>query len=112
MPRQSSLAAGVLQTAMRLCVAIGLGITTAAFGSEQNTPRGHRDIHLSYSRAYLCGIIFACIGLLFVPFMKIEPQGTKPLKREPTTQSAEHRPRNGGEYVDDVESEAGVDSVG
>ena len=104
MPRQASLAAGVLQTAMRLSIAIGLGITAAAYGSVHHIAQEHKAIQLAYSRVYLCGIAFASLGLLFVPFMKIEPQGRKQTPSVPGARSSE-QPRNGGEYIDDTFAE-------
>lgn len=77
MPRQASLAAGVLQTAMRLSIAIGLGITSAVFGSTKSSDQHVPGVTAPYFRAHLCGAIFAIIALLFIPFMNIEPQGTK-----------------------------------
>jgi hypothetical protein len=103
MPRQASLAAGVLQTAMRLSISIGLAITAAVYGSEYNSPQGSRDLNLPYFRAYLCSILFSVLGLFFIPFMKIETQGRK---RPPSSPQIVHsfeedRPRTGGEYSDD-----------
>ncbi|KAE8444781.1 hypothetical protein EG329_014241 [Mollisiaceae sp. DMI_Dod_QoI] len=77
MPTQSSLGAGVLQTAMRLSISIGLSITSAAYGSAASTTAGKQNRTLPYERAYLCSIIFAVLGLSFVPFMKIGRQGKK-----------------------------------
>ncbi|CZR68615.1 related to aminotriazole resistance protein [Phialocephala subalpina] len=77
MPMQSSLGAGVLQTAMRLSISVGLSITSAAYGSEASTIHGKTDRTLPYQRAYVCGIIFSILGLCFVPFMKIGRQGKK-----------------------------------
>lgn len=94
MPTQSSLAAGVLQTAMRLSISVGLGITAAVYGSVAQTPEGKADVDLPFERAYLCSIMFAVAGLLFIPFMTIGRQG----KRSPspsitgTTMVGEERP--------------------
>jgi hypothetical protein len=103
MPTQSSLAAGVLQTVMRLSISVGLGITAAVHGSVAQTPEGKADVDLPFERAYLCSIIFAVTGLLFIPFMKIGRQG----KRSPPpsitgiTMIEEERPRTAREYSDD-----------
>jgi hypothetical protein len=75
MPTQSSLAAGVIQTAYRLSVAVGLAITSAVYSSIQRTPDGTNDTTFPYTRVYICGVAFASVGLLFIPFMRLEMQG-------------------------------------
>jgi hypothetical protein len=103
MPTQSSLAAGVLQTSMRISISVGLGITAAVYGSVTQTPEGRANVNLPFERAYLCSIMFAVTGLLFVPFMKIGRQGRRspPPSITGTTMVEEERPRTGGEYSDD-----------
>jgi hypothetical protein len=85
MPTQSSLGAGVLQTAMRLSICIGLSISTAVYGSASSTPQGKKNTTFPFEHAYLCSIVFAVVGLLCVPFMRIGMQGGKtppPLSKE------------------------------
>ena len=106
MPSQASLAAGVIQTVMRLSVSLGLSITAAVYGSSLQTPEAQRDVTFAFDRAFLCSILFAMIGVLFVPFMRIEMQGerAKPEKEklraeyhdgvcdeEPQTSTGEYR---------------------
>jgi hypothetical protein len=102
MPTQSSLAAGVLQTVMRVSVSIGLAITTAVYGSVAQSPTGREDMDMPFERAYICSLMFAVVGLLFVPFMKIERQGTKcpPPSLDDIQMVEEVCPRAGGEYFD------------
>jgi hypothetical protein len=105
MPTQSSLAAGVLQTAMRLSVSLGLSITAAVYGSSLSTPQARTDITFAFDRAYLCSILFAIIGLLFVPFMRIGKQGGRPeVEKEKSIYNdgvlEDEPPRAGGEYRD------------
>jgi len=76
MPTQSALGAGVLQTAMRLSVSLGLAITTAAYISSVSAPEARKDITFAFRRAFTCSILFAVTGLLFVPFMRIGKQGS------------------------------------
>lgn len=77
MPTQSSLAAGVLQTAMRLSISVGLSVTSAAYGSIASTNAGKENVTLPYKRAYVCGVVFSTLAMCFVPFMKIGRQGKK-----------------------------------
>lgn len=99
MPDQACLGAGVLQTAMRLSISIGLAITAAVYGTTSQTPRVIADIDFPYERAYLCTILFAVVGFLSVPFMRIGKLGGK---AEPGKNNVviEERPRTGGEYSD------------
>jgi len=76
MPTQSALGAGVLQTAMRLSVSLGLSITTAAYSSSLSAPEAQKDITFAFGRAFTCSILFAVVGLTFVPFMRIGKQGS------------------------------------
>jgi hypothetical protein len=99
MPDQSSLGAGVLQTAMRLSISLGLAITSAVYGTTSHSPRGTNDIDFPYERAYLCTILFAVAGFLFVPFMRIGKQDGK-TEPEKNDFVIEERPRTGGVYSD------------
>lgn len=102
MPTQSSLAASVLQTAMRVSISIGLPISSAAYGSVAQTPTGKANVDWPFEHAYLCSILFAATSLLFIPFMVIERQGTKsplpPLTDKPMLE--EDCPRSAAEYSD------------
>lgn len=116
MPSQSSLAAGVLQTVMRLSVSLGLSITAAVYSSSLATRQAKKDITFAFDRAYLCSILFAVIGVLFVPFMRIEKQGgrakaenEKGVPHDGIT--GEERPRSAGEHMDS-ENQILVDSQG
>jgi hypothetical protein len=84
MPSQASLGAGVLQTAMRISVSIGLAISSGVYGSALSTPQGSANITFAFERAYLCSIVFAGVGCLFIPFMRIGKQGGS---RKPMTPS-------------------------
>lgn len=108
MPDQSSLGAGVLQTAMRLSISLGLAITAAVYGTTSQTPKSVFNINFPYERAYLCTILFAVIGVLFVPFMRIGKQGSN-LKPEQNEEMMEDRPRTGREYSHRSSGEQGND---
>lgn len=107
MPTQSSLGAGVLQTAMRLSISLGLAITAAVYGNAVRTPKGISDVNFPYERANLCSIIFAAIGILFIPFMRIGRQGSKAESNDVGEMIEEERPRTGGEYSDRSSRDAG-----
>jgi hypothetical protein len=99
MPLQSSLAAGIIQTAMRLSVSLGLAITSAVYGSVLSHTQ---NPNFPFERAYLCSIVFAAVGLLIVPFMRLGTQGDKTPPPSITEEeiNEEERSRTGGEYSD------------
>ncbi|KAG9232815.1 major facilitator superfamily domain-containing protein [Amylocarpus encephaloides] len=111
MPTQSALAAGVIQTAYRLSLSVGLAITTAVYGSVQKTPQGMSDVTFPYGRAYLCGVAFAAVGLLFIPFMKLDMAASSERNPRMTTDGVliDHQihesPRSAGEYHDRINTE-------
>jgi hypothetical protein len=104
MPDQASLGAGVLQTAMRLSISLGLAATAAVYGTTSKTPAGSSDVNLPYERAFLCSIIFAVVGTFFISFMHIGTQGAK-CEIENHDELLQNRPPTAGEYSDRVSRE-------
>ncbi|KAG9241794.1 major facilitator superfamily domain-containing protein [Calycina marina] len=74
MPSQAALGSGILQTVMRLSVALGLAITAAAYNSAEST----QDIMFAFRRAYICSVIFAGLGVVCVFFMRLDRDGAPP----------------------------------
>ncbi|KAL2071894.1 hypothetical protein VTL71DRAFT_13129 [Oculimacula yallundae] len=72
---QSSLGAGILQTALRLSISTGLAITSAIYGAVGKTALS--DPTVRYSRVFLCTIVMSSLSLLFVPFLRIGRQGVQ-----------------------------------
>ncbi|TEY75053.1 hypothetical protein BOTCAL_0066g00160 [Botryotinia calthae] len=72
MPTQASLGVGVIQTAYRLSITIGLAITSAVFNTATSKEASIEDPTLAYRRVYICSVIFAAIGLACIPFMRIQ----------------------------------------
>ncbi|EPQ61774.1 hypothetical protein BGT96224_2415 [Blumeria graminis f. sp. tritici 96224] len=77
MPAQSSLAAGIYQTSLKLSIAIGIPITASLYNFW---PQKSPDIGSLYHRAYTCSIIFAGISLILVPFINIEQKNMMSLE--------------------------------
>ena len=102
MPAQASLAAGVLQTAMRLSLSLGLSITAAVYGSVAQTPQGRADVTFPFERVYLCSMLFALVSLFLVPFLKIGNQGKRPPRP-----SMEEEAENIRTIVEEERSESG-----
>lgn len=113
MPNQYSLGAGVIQITMRISLCIGLAISTAVFGFSSSTPESKKDITFPLERAYLCSILFAVVGLLCVPFMRIGMQGGKtlpPFNKESGELVEQERYRTGSEYALGNKTETSLDS--
>ncbi|TGO45649.1 hypothetical protein BOTNAR_0649g00010 [Botryotinia narcissicola] len=92
MPTQASFGVGIIQTAYRLSITIGLAITSAVFNTATSKEASIEDPTTPYRRVYICSIIFASIGLACIPFMRIQTRtkdntSTNP---RPTTLGAEN----------------------
>ncbi|QSZ36872.1 hypothetical protein DSL72_006755 [Monilinia vaccinii-corymbosi] len=72
MPTQASLGVGIIQTAYRLSITIGLAITSAVFNTASSIEASIEDTTAAYRRVYICSIIFAAISLSTIPFMRVE----------------------------------------
>ncbi|KAF7954091.1 hypothetical protein EAE96_005224 [Botrytis aclada] len=72
MPTQASLGVGIIQTAYRLSITIGLAITSAVFNTAISKEASIEDPTIPYRRVYICSIVFASIGLACIPFMRIQ----------------------------------------
>jgi len=97
---------------MRLSVSLGLAITSAVYSSSLSTPQARKNITCAFDRAFLCTILFAAVGILCIPFMKIGKQGGKNDTSSTemietnvfgTNVFDEERPRTASEYRDDEE---------
>ncbi|KAH8648159.1 major facilitator superfamily domain-containing protein [Tricladium varicosporioides] len=120
MPTQASLAAGIIQTAYRLSVSVGLAITSAVYGTIKKSPKGHMDLTRAFQKAYICGIIFAAVSILFIPFMKLESTQQTPTSSIRASVHGypsvvqEAPPRSAGEHSDqsDPQSQHNLGSKG
>lgn len=72
--KHHSIGASLLQTATRLAVPLGMGVTTAIWSSYDG--KGH-DVYpeLAYTNTFITTTSFAGITLLLVPFIRIGRQG-------------------------------------
>ncbi|PQE27300.1 hypothetical protein CJF32_00000270 [Rutstroemia sp. NJR-2017a WRK4] len=78
LPTQSSLGAGIIQTAYRLSISIGLAITSAIYATpSQSTLILSPDA--PFQNVYFCSLGFAIVGCLFVPFMRLGTGGEREL---------------------------------
>ncbi|KAH8820787.1 major facilitator superfamily domain-containing protein [Xylogone sp. PMI_703] len=81
MSTQTSLAGSVVQIALRLSVSMALTITTAVYGTISHAQVGQESQKFPYTHTYLCSTIFAVLGLVGVPFIKIKTQERESLNQ-------------------------------
>ncbi|KAI9788944.1 MAG: hypothetical protein M1835_002005 [Candelina submexicana] len=83
-PHQQSIAGGIFNTVTRLCVTIGLGISTAVFNaiaqstttsSPAGASSGAEDALKPYTAVYWFAVASAGSSLLLVPWLRIGTQG-------------------------------------
>jgi hypothetical protein len=72
---QQSLAGGIFNTIIRLCIVASLAITTAVYNSVAVTPEGQADSMLKYTKTFQCCVGLSAAGFLFLPFIKLGTQG-------------------------------------
>lgn len=78
-PEQQSLAGGVFNTVLKICTAIGLGISASIYNAESSTTSNSGGALQTGVKPYRSVFIFcagsAALGLMFVPFLTIKMQG-------------------------------------
>lgn len=73
---QQSLAGGIFNTVIKLCSAVGLGISTSIYNAEStNSTVALQTTPKPYQMAFWFCVATAGAGLLFVPFLTIGTQG-------------------------------------
>lgn len=76
---QQSVAGGIFGTVIKMCTAVGLGISASIYNAESSTSidsGGALQVGIKPYRSvwYFC-VASAALGLLFVPFLTIKTQG-------------------------------------
>lgn len=84
---QQSIASGLFQTITRLCVTIGMGVSTAIFSSVQqmdiNAPGFHSgDPTRPYAATFWFCMAAAGVSLFLLPWVTIGTQGHREEKEE------------------------------
>ncbi|KAF2861163.1 major facilitator superfamily transporter [Piedraia hortae CBS 480.64] len=77
-PSQQSIAGGIFQTATRLCMTLGLGISTAVFNSVQRKPSmsNYWDMATQpYTATFWFAFSTAAMSCFMVPFLTLKTQG-------------------------------------
>jgi hypothetical protein len=74
-PAQQSLAGGLFNTVIKLCSAIGLGISASIYNAESIGTAALQTTLRPYNMVFWFCSASAAIGLLFVPFLTIGTQG-------------------------------------
>jgi hypothetical protein len=78
-PNRQSIAGSLFQTLTRLCTAVGYGIATAIFNGVRNKPANsgyyaHNPVE-PYAATWWFAVGTAAIGVLFIPWLRIQTQG-------------------------------------
>ncbi|KAL2675980.1 major facilitator superfamily-domain-containing protein [Phyllosticta citricarpa] len=84
-PSQQSLAGGIFQTVTKLCLTIGLGVSTALYDAVRTHPassgyHAHDPFEPYAATMWYCAAVAAC-GIPFVFFMHIGTQGNAEVRR-------------------------------
>lgn len=87
---QQAHAGGILNMFMRLCVALGLALTTAIYSSMEEQ-YDSVDITERYKRAFYLCVAFSGISAFMCPWMRIGCQGTSIKRNESHPETARER---------------------
>lgn len=91
MPKESqSVAGGIFQTVVRLCMTIGFGIVTALFNAEQRNPSlsSYWDLPTQpYATVFWFSTACSALSICLVPFLTIGTQGGKQRDLDPSVPS-------------------------
>lgn len=89
MPKnQQSVAGAIFQAVVRLCMTIGLGVTTALFNSQQHNPTllPYWDLDTKpYSATFWFSTACSAFSVCLCPFLTIGTQGNKQVDTKPET---------------------------
>jgi hypothetical protein len=103
-PNRQSIAGSLFQTLTRLCIALGYAIATAIFNGVQNKPAtsGYyaNNAVEPYAATWWFAAATAGIGVLFVPWLRIQTQGHAGDKGRAERKTPHPASDNGGEQRD------------
>lgn len=74
-PHQQSLAGGIFNTVIKICSAIGLGISASVYNAESEGSAALQTVLRPYKMVFWLCVACAGLGCLFVPFLTIGTQG-------------------------------------
>ncbi|KUJ11411.1 MFS general substrate transporter [Mollisia scopiformis] len=74
-PHQQSLAGGIFNTVIKICSAVGLGISASIYNAESTGTAALQTTLRPYKMVFWFCVASAGTSLLFVPFLKIGTQG-------------------------------------
>ncbi|KAF1811043.1 MFS general substrate transporter [Eremomyces bilateralis CBS 781.70] len=97
-PSQQSVAGGIFQTVTKLAVAVGMGVSTAAYNAQQQHPSesGYyaNNPFEPYAAAFWYCTACAALSLIFVPFLRIGTQGNAEKSLDASTVNDEFKRDN------------------
>lgn len=103
---QQSVAGSIFQTVTRLCMTLGLGISTAVFDSVQSKPTLAKywdPAAQPYSAVFWFAFACSALSLLLVPFLRIGTQGAQEKPKDTSVGKEESPPASPAETDKDDE---------
>lgn len=76
-PAQQSVAGGIFNTVMKICSAVGLGISSSIYSAESDGQEALQTAFRPYRMVFWFGVAVSAAALLFVPWLGIGTQGHK-----------------------------------
>ncbi|KAH7378172.1 membrane transporter [Cadophora sp. MPI-SDFR-AT-0126] len=76
-PAQQSVAGGIFNTVLKICSAVGLGISSSIYSAESDGEAALQTALRPYKMVYWFGVAVSASALLFVPWLSIGTQGHK-----------------------------------
>ncbi len=74
-PEKQSLAGGIFNTVIKICSAVGLGITTTIYNAQSTSTAALQTDAKPYKGAFWFGVAGAAAAVCVVPFLTLKTQG-------------------------------------
>ncbi len=94
-PDKQSLAGGIFNTVIKICSAVGLGITTSIYNSHSTSKAALQMNDQPYIATFWFSVGASALGVCLVPFLTIKTQGDQ-RTAEPDTPAARKEEKSKG----------------
>lgn len=93
-PAQQSVAGGIFNTVMKICSAVGLGISSSIYSAESDGKAALQTAFRPYKIVFWFGVAVSASALIFVPWLSIRTQGHKEEREEVENVLEEEKEKN------------------
>ncbi|KAH6714994.1 major facilitator superfamily domain-containing protein [Leptodontidium sp. MPI-SDFR-AT-0119] len=93
-PAQQSVAGGIFNTVMKICSAVGLGISSSIYSAESDGKAALQTAFRPYKMVFWFGVAVSASALIFVPWLSIRTQGHKEEREEVENVLEEEKEKN------------------